>query len=286
MNNYDAYDTESAWLSVGYMVQKVAFPRRCTAAVGWNRLAFVSQLKKKKWWNSKKQLSARSSPAKRLVNSCVCSVGRGFQAADSPVCYMLICRKNLKSLGGSSSILLGCPVHVSVQADAQRPLVPEYGGFLSSSSTSPHYFISSHQPSRTCNHAPPPPTCKQELELLLLLWSHLCPPTPTPDLQRLSRVWEQRKPQLLAREMPGRCLEEKTLQEVCFFLSLYSCGSLFLEMPGFQTHALANNADSLNTAQCLRQDMNLYRTWYPFGSTIYQLCDPGYLNLSHLKFAS
>lgn len=135
-------------------------------------------------------MSARSSPAKRLVNSCVCSVGRGFQAADSPVCYMLICRKNLKSLGGSSSILLGCPVHVSVQADAQRPLVPEYGGFLSSSSTSPHYFISSHQPSRTCNHThpPPPPRANKSSSCCFCSGVTCVPPTPTPDLQRLPRV--------------------------------------------------------------------------------------------------
>lgn len=151
----------------------------------------------------------------------MCSVGRGFQAADSPVCYMLICCKNLKSLGGSSSILLGCPVHVSVQADAQRPLVPEYGGFLSSSSTSPHYFISSHQPSRTCKHAHPPPRANKSSSCCFCS-GVTCVPSPPPQTCKGFPVCESRESH---SSSPGRCLGDAWERRHCrksasFFLSI------------------------------------------------------------------
>lgn len=155
----------------------------------------------KKWWNTKNQLSPWTSRAKSPVSSCVCSVGRGFQAGDSPVCYMLICCKNLKSLGGSSSVLLDCPGPVSEEADAQRPLDPEYSGFLSSSRLFPlHYFKSPHQPKQ--NLQTPPPAMQARTPAAAFALESPVPPLP-PDLQRLLSVWEQRKSQLLTREMPG-----------------------------------------------------------------------------------
>lgn len=174
-------------------------------------------------------MSARSSPAKRLVNSCVCSVGRGFQAADSPVCYMLICCKNLKSLGGSSSILLDCPVHVSVQADAQRPLVPEYGGFLSSSSTSPHYFLHKLSPTQqNLQPCPSPSHVQTRARAAASALESPVSPHPHPRLAKTSPCVRAEKAtaprQGDAWAMPGR---EDTAGSLLLSFSLFLWQSIF-----------------------------------------------------------